>query len=200
MILYLPGTGGSFLRRALSLSNRSIVSSPDIHINVNEKFKLFDNWNPLSWKQGESQHRPLYRLGEQDFCNFEETDLWLVDAWHPDEFYQHEQTGQCWELGSWPGVIFITVSDFRREFIEYQQRNKVYSLDWDKEQHRMQILQQRYADKSVNINFDSMLNKEEFMAQIVAIDNKFNLELDLNLVELLWEGWFEASNKVWKIN
>lgn len=199
MILYLPGTGGIFLRRVLSMNRHSIVSSVDQHVDLQQKFELFNVWDSSNWKPKEILHRPLYRTGHEEFYKFEESDQWLIDAWHPGEFIDHEQTGQCWIPGVWPGFVFITVNDKHRTFIEQQQKNKSYDLDWDWEQLNFSKAQQMYSDRAVEINFDCFFDCDNFLNQVTVIDKHFQLELDLTLVKLMWENWYRHSVQVWKI-
>ena len=95
-IIYIPGTGGSFLRRVLSLGKNMIVDLAYRKLDTDQKFNLFNNWNSHNWKMAEALYRPEYRSGAQNFFEFEKSPLFLIDAWHPTEFLSHDQGQQCW--------------------------------------------------------------------------------------------------------
>lgn len=200
MIIYVPGTGGSFLRRALSLNQCAVVSDANQAIATQEKFRLFNDWSPTKWKLAENRFRPLYRTGEQDFYKFEQSDLWLIDAWHPDEFITTDDNGSCWVPNTWPGFVFINAADHHRSFIEQQQQNKGYMANWSIEQQQFRKIKDQYGTQAHELTFDDLLDCELFLKQIVQIDQKFELGLDLELVEQLWNNWYASSVKAWKTN
>ena len=77
-IIYIPGTGGSFLRRALSLGQNLMVETAYKVVDVETKFSLFNNWNFADWKSAEKLHRPAYRINQQEFYHFEQSKLWQI--------------------------------------------------------------------------------------------------------------------------
>jgi hypothetical protein len=197
-IIYIPGTGGSFLRRALSLGQNLIVETAYEVVDVDTKFALFNNWNFANWKSAEKLHRPAYRYNKQEFYHFEQSKLWLIDAWHPTEFLQHDIQGSCWISGYWDNLIFINVNDSIREFIECNQQTKAYQVDWQKETSNLAVLRNQYKNKIVDIDFDDLCNQQEFLLQIDKINSELELELDMNLVAQLWKSWHTASDKIWQ--
>jgi len=197
-IIYIPGTGGSFLRRALSLGQNLIVETAYEVVDVDTKFALFNNWNVANWKSAEKLHRPAYRSNRQEFYHFEQSKLWLIDAWHPTEFLQHDLQRSCWIPGHWDNLIFINVNDSIREFIECNQRNKAYQVNWQKETNNLAVLRNQYKNKIVDIDFDDLCNQQEFLLQINKINSKLELKLDIDLVAQLWKSWHTASDKIWQ--
>lgn len=196
-IIYVPGTGGNFFRRALSLGKDLIAETAHESIDVEQKFQLFNNWNSINWKSAEHLHRPAYRHTDQEFYHFEQSKLLLIDAWHPVEFLQHDRQASAWSTGKWPNLIFINVNDSNREFIERNQKTKAYRVDWAAETSDFDLLKQQYKDKSIDIDFDDLLNQQQFLAQVNRINSKLDLQLDMDLVSQLWESWHTASETVW---
>ena len=197
-IIYLPGTGGSFLRRALTLSDLAIMYDSQQQISAQEKFLLYNNWNPQEWKQAEKMYRPAYRTGDQEFYLFEQSNLYLIDAWHPTEFIEHDNLGTAWQTGAWPWLIFVTVEQHHKEFLEQNQSSKSYSLDWQKESESLRCLIDRYHDRALYMKFDDLFNEQIFMQKMQNINRHINLHLDLSFVNQLWSNWYKESMKVWQ--
>ena len=196
-IIYVPGTGGSFFRRVLSLSESTIVSNSTKQISAEEKFELFNNWDAKNWKASEQLGCPAYRDGSEDFFYFEESHLSLIDAWHPTEFLEHDQKENCWTTGAWPHLTFIDVKDSHHNFILKNQRTKTYTLDWNKEIQHMHELKQLYVDRSITIDFDDLLQKSTFESCLTRINSKFELDLRLDLAVALWDKWYDQSQQTW---
>lgn len=197
-IIYLPGTGGTFLRRALSLSDRAIMSEPDSWPSAKVKFDFYKEWDLSNWTSKEILYRPRYRDGESEFYLYEQSTGYLIDAWHPVEFLTHDSNNLVWETGAWPYLIFINATDQYREFLEANQYTKQYRLDWDQEHRAMSQLQETYRDKKIEIDFDDLLDRDRFVAASSKINLEMALDLDMLLVEKLWEDWYHKSQIVWK--
>lgn len=197
-IIYIPGCGGSFLRRTLSLSDQLIFEKAFETKSSQEKFSLFNNWNESDWKSAETLYRPLYRLGRQDFVDFKVSNLFLIDAWHPTEFTEHDRSQKCWEKGAWPNLIIINVNESFRQFIESNRVRKKYSVDWNKEQQAITDIREIYQDRIIDLDFTDMLNEQKFLRQIESISFKLSLNLEISLASSLWQTWFDKSNKIWQ--
>lgn len=198
VILYIPGSGGSFLRRALSLSDNSVMEFAEIKIAVEEKFTMFNNWNSTHWKSAEKMYEPAYRVGAQDFFEFENSDLYFIDAWHPVEFLEHDRSEICWPTGQWPRLIFLHISEQHRNFIERNQSSKQYSVDWDSEQNCFLKLRQQYQKEAIDIEFESLLSEKTFESTIRHLDQTLELKLNIPLAMKLWSKWYTQSTIVWR--
>lgn len=198
VIVYLPGSGGNFLRRALSLSQNSIVEFAEIRLGVQEKFYMFNDWSPDNWKHKEKLHRPAYRTGQQHFVDFEKSDLYLIDAWHPVEFLNHDNSEMCWSSQAWPKLVFLHVKNQQRNFLEKNQKNKQYSLNWDQEQSCFLQLREKYADREIDIDFEFLLDQTLFESTIQTLDYQLQLNLDLKSAVQLWRHWHNQSMITWQ--
>lgn len=196
-VIYLPGTGGSFLRRVLTLSDKSIMHHANEKLSATQKFLSYDNWTAHDWKQGEKQHRPAYRTGDQEFWRFESSPLYHIDAWHPAEFVDYDSHATVWQTGAWPWLIVITVTDQHRIFLEQNQATKTYSLDWLWEKDRLAVIVERYPERVISIPFESLRDRCDFLQHIRMIDQALDLDLDLDLVDRLWHSWYRASMLTW---
>lgn len=196
-IIYVPGTGGSFLRRVFSMSATSIVTDPEQQITLEQKFELFNTWRSDRWKAGENQARPGFRSGADDFYLYENSALSLVDAWHPAEFLQHEQAQQCWIAGAWQHLIFVTVGEQHRSFVEQNQTTKFYQVKWGREQAAMQQLQETYAERSAQIAWDDVVDYTRFESAVRRIDQELGLGLEIDLAVALWPEWYKKSQETW---
>ena len=196
-IIYLPGSGGSFLRRALTLSDRAVMADPQHKITALEKFSCYSNWNHAEWKQAEKMHRPAYRTGQQEFWLFEQSDMYVIDAWHPAEFDEHDRKGTAWNPGAWPWLVVITVGEQHRLFLHQNQATKCYTLDWNKEHTHLQNLIARYESRMINLDFDDLLDRSRFLLAVERIDRCLHLDLVMPLVDQLWATWYQESMAVW---
>ena len=198
-IIYIPGSGGSFLRRVFSMSKNSIVDTPTNSVDLEEKFELCNYWHAERWKMGENIVRPEFHSGSYEFYHYEHSDLDLVDAWHPTEFLSHEFTEQCWIKGAWQHLIFVNIGDARREFIERNQKTKSYQVNWAQEQEAMLELKQHYRNRSAELDFDDIVDSTRFENAVTRIDSKLALGLDLDLAIKLWSAWYNTSREVWTL-
>jgi hypothetical protein len=202
-IVYLPGTAGSFLYRVLTLSERTGPCDTREKLNynctINAEIRLdnYTSWNANHWKQGESKWFPAYKSGLVNFVDYEVTPAWIINPWHPDEFLHHDQQSIVWETGAWPWLIFITVEPDHKEFLLRNQKTKQYHLDWNNEITALNKLRTQYANRCIDIKFDSFFNEESFVDAVSKIDQKLELNLNFNYVRLLWKSWYTESQKVW---
>lgn len=197
VIVYIPGSGGSFLRRALSLSDQTVFESSLQYMSADEKFQHFNNWDPLDWKTAERSHRPKFRTGSEHFYKFEETALTVIDAWHPTEFLHCDQNQACWVTGSWPKLIFLSVDIKLKEFFLQNQKTKSYYLDWHQEQQNFLLLKTLYSDRAVDINFYELCDLARFHDCICRLDHELDLQLRIDLALELWKNWYTKSQLVW---
>ena len=197
-VIYVPGSGGSFLRRALCLSDDAIFEHADVAVSALDKFHCYNNWNTNDWKSTERLFRPLYRTGVQEFCDFEKSALRLIDAFHPEEFWNHEQNQIAWLENAWPNLIFISVNPSRRNFLENNQGTKNYSVNFDLEHLYWQQLFDRYDGAKYLLDFEQLLSWQDFSVWVNNIDQHLELGLRFDLVQQLWASWFECSSRIWR--
>ena len=197
-IIYFPGSAGNFLRRALSLSNDSLIVDPNENIPLGEKFEILNNWKIDNWKKYEKQYLPGYRSGMSNIVEFENSDLKLIDAWHPNEFYNHDINEYAWEKGKWEYLVFININSQDKIFLTEHQHSKHYSCQWLTNEPAMKKLKNMYPD-SIGINFQSFFHFDLFNAQIKKISDHCQLDLDVNLACDLWKNWYSKSKQIWNI-
>lgn len=196
-VLYIPGSGGSFLRRALSLSDKTIFESSTESVNAEQKFQCFNHWNMKNWKSAEKLHRPNFRNGSEHFYEFENGPLAVIDAWHPTEFLRADQDQSAWSTGAWPNLVFLHVDSQLREFFMQNQKTKSYHLDWHQEQQDFFTLKNLYRDRAINIDFYELCDRQKFHDCITRLDQLLDLELRVDLALELWKNWFTQSQLIW---
>lgn len=203
-VIYIPGSGGSFLTRVLGLTERAICGTNGqnlqeyaAHVTAKEKFNKYNNWVPTQWKSAENSCHLGYKLGLVDFHHYEQSDLWLIDCWHPMEFINLRDNKSLWGEQTYEYKVFIRVSEHDRDFLIKNQKSKAYTLDWAQEYAALQNLQQQYKDHSISIEFADMMNKSKFLSSVDKINCQLNLDLDIDLVQQMWVKWFDTSSKIW---
>ena len=203
VIIFLPGTGGSFLCRTLTLSEKTVfgdtVSESNYGRHIDSKTRLSSyKWDSKDWKKEESKFVYAYRRGLLDFYHYETTPFKLIDNWHPEEFYRHDQNSICWNKGAWPKYIFIQPNESHKSFLLKNQTTKKYKLDWDTEIKYMKLLRTQYGADSIDIEFDDFFNQTRFVDNIQRIDQILDLDLSIDLVKIAWQEWYDESQKIWK--
>ena len=204
-IIYLPGSGGNMLYKTLTLSEKTITGTCGIDLKeyntkltAEEKFNRYSTWNSQNWKKGESKDRLSFKDGLIDFYHYEQCKLWLIDQWHPIEFYTQYTKNAMWGDNFYEKVISIQVTPAHKEFLLKNQGTKQYQFDFDDEYQHQNKLSDMFQDRLLTIPFDSFFKKDIYLDQIGQLNEKLNLELDLKLVAKLWQQWFQESSKIWK--
>lgn len=204
-IIYLPGSAGSMLYRTLTLSKKTITGTSGKDLNeyekeltAEEKFNQYLNWNSQHWKKGENTHALSFKLGLVDFYHYEQSKLWLIDCWHPVEFYNQYTKNTLWGNNFYENVILIQTTTDHKDFLLKNQNAKQYYLNFDDEYQYQIKLHNMFQDRLLTIPFDSFFNKNTYLDQIVQLDTKLKLELDLGLVARLWHSWFQESSRAWQ--
>ena len=194
-IIYVPGTGGIFLRRILSLSSNTICYNSKDNVSLQEKIKNF-YWDSKDWKKAENNWKPSYRSGKEDFYLFENSHLNLIDAWQPTEFYNHEKHSLAWVPGSWEHIIFIKATNKHKDFLLANQGTKHYWLDWKNETEKMDLLCNNYPH-AMQIEFDDLLEKQKFAKTLSIIKQNLNFDFDKQRCMEYWQQWIDTSSLVW---
>ena len=206
-IIYLPGSAGNMLYKTLTLSEKTITGTSGRDLNehekqltAEEKFNRYSIWDSKNWKKEETKDCLNFKLGLVDYYHYEECRLWLIDNWHPVEFYNHYTTNILWGDNFYEKVISIQVTPDHKEFLINNQGTKIYSIDFDDEYHHQLKLQNMFQDRLLLIPFDSFFDEHTYLDQIILLDTQLNLKLDMSLVAKLWQNWFRESYRVWKHN
>ena len=124
-IIYLPGAAGNMLYKTLTLSEKTITGTSGRDLNeyekkltAEEKFNQYSSWDSQHWKKEELKHCLNFKLGLADFYYYEQCKLWLIDHWHPVEFYNQYITNILWGDKFYEKVILIQVTpDDHKEFL-----------------------------------------------------------------------------------
>ena len=194
-VVYLPGSGGTFLHRILRLSAK--VSAAEINNNVKKRFEKFTQWDSQDWKSKELYGYPHYRQGLEEYCVNEQSTSWYIDVWHPKELLDH--VGVLWDQNFFESLIIIDSTIDNKEFLLENQGTKKYHLDWPEEFKSQETCKEKFSDIVTLIPFDNFFKWELFQNNIVEIDKKVNLDLPMDLVKKLWTAWFTESCKVWTL-
>jgi len=209
LILYLPGTGGSFLQRVLTLSEKTIagtggdnVDEYQIRFSAAERLARNLQWggHGSRWKEHERLTRYGYMLGVNDWVDYKDSPLWFIDKWHPSQFrFFKSKKQELFGANFFESIIDIQVTDEHKKFLLDNQQSKQYTLDWSDQCEHLEHVMKDYADIPwLTIPFSNFFNQQEFLDSIVQIDQQLDLELNLDYVTQLWQRWFAESNKVWK--
>lgn len=206
LILYLPGTGGSFLQRVLTLSEKTIAGTGGDDVNehqtrVSAVDRLNRNlqWGGLGskWKDNERRTRYGYVLGVNDWVNYEDSPQWFIEKWHPFEYRSFKDRGLLGE-NFFESIINIQVGNEHKKFLLDNQRSKKYTLDWNSDNNELERIMKTHADIPwLTIPFSSFFKQQEFLDNIAQINHKLDLELNMDYVTQLWQRWFAESTKVW---
>jgi hypothetical protein len=115
-IIYLQGSGGNLLSRVLTLSPQTIAYLPRelsqqqhcFKIEELDRYLLYNNWDSNDWIQTENNIRLWYHCGINDFANYESSDMFLIDQFHPCMFDYENKRSMLWTKESqWQNLIFI---------------------------------------------------------------------------------------------
>lgn len=204
-IIYLPGTAGNMLYKTLTLSEKTITGTrgQDLEeykkkLTAQEKFARYMTWDSSNWKKAEKKDCLSYKIGATDFYHYENSELWLIDNWHPQEFYHLYTKKKLWGEKFYEKVITIQIEPKHKEFLLKNQKTKIYNLDFDNEYRYLTEVVTMFQDILITLNFDNFFYKTQYLNQISKLDAELDLELDLNLVEDLWQLWFSQSSMIWK--
>jgi hypothetical protein len=204
-IIYLPGSAGNMLYKTLTLSEKTITgtSGRDLReyektLTAEEKFNRYSIWDSQNWKKEETKDCLNFKRGLVDFYHYEQSKLWLIDQWHPVDFYNKYTKNILWGDNFYEKVISVQVTPSHKDFLINNQKAKQYYLNFDDEYKCQHRLQDMFQDRLLPIPFDSFFNEDTYLDQIILLDKKLNLELDVGLVAKLWKNWFQESSRAWQ--
>ena len=115
-VVYLQGSGGNLLARTLSLSEQTVAylpmqyaeQQPTMEVSVDDRFKYYSNWKANNWTATETDIGIWYHAGIQNFVNYETTEKWLIDCFHPARFQSELDKKVLFENEkSWEHLIFV---------------------------------------------------------------------------------------------
>ena len=207
-IVYLQGSGGNLLARSLSLSEKTVAylpveyrqQQPYLELSAQQRFLLYNNWNSADWPGTEKALRIWYHHGLQDFVNYENSNLWLIDQFHPAMFNAETIKKILWDnIHVWEHLIFIKYLDNSVELIK-----KLAKLKRPDMSHVLQIertelntFTKMQSTYEINIiNWEHMLEKDSYIDAIEHLSQKLDLSLNLTLVIKLWQSWKTATDKL----
>jgi hypothetical protein len=207
VVVFYPGSGGAMLSRVLSLSDKTIMGTngenPQEHstvVSIKEKAQRFLSWGGYGkdWKENERRGRYSYKIGKSQFIDYKQSALWLIDRLHATEFYVYESQGLWNSNDTFENFIFIDITDQDRAFIEKNQASKLYTIDYAQEVLMWHRLIWRFDNRSYHVPFSSFFDQGQFMSHVDKLNRWLDLELDLDLVALVWKKWLDESQAVWK--
>ena len=209
-IVYLQGSGGNLLARTLSLSEQTIAylpqdlasSQPTLKIDAQHRVTLYNNWSSSNWADSETQIRIWYHCGIQEFFHYEDSDLWLIDQFHPWMFEKEIDKKLLFDsVHAWEHLIFIHWKQSSLDTIEKLATVKRPDLN-----HRLQIkhveldsfkkLLDRYSHLAHVVHWEDMWEESSYMESVEQLANKLNLILDFSLVRELWKSWKIETEKL----
>jgi len=218
-VVYTPGSGGNFLYRVLNLSERFFnpgESDPSQAptLTADQRLELLNNWisnNTESWKNNESLFQPGYRRNVESWCNnldmpddqesvasyvdYESSPHWFIDIWHPSELVKN--LGVLWGDNFYETLIVI--DSFRyRDFLLRNERTKKYTVNWEENQQALERCYQQFYDRIITVPFESFFEWALFRAEIENINQRLELDLDMDLVYKMWTRWYTKSVQIWR--
>jgi len=200
------GSGGNFLHRVLTLSEKTIpliqhvdttINQVEYQLSASSRFSLYNHFDPVDWRTSEFSLIMQYTWGQNDFVKYEKSNRYLIANWHPREFLLEDQKQLLWPSGSWPHLIFITTTPEDMQFLNTVGIRKNYPPNTKEMINSMTALQDKYHKTSINIPFSSMLVFDTFIKNIKLLDKILKLNLEMDLVKQLWESWIYYSRTCW---
>jgi hypothetical protein len=207
-IIYHMGSAGTFLNRVLALSEKTIplipqnckINQSDWKLSANERFEIYNQFDKTDWRSSEYSVILQYRWGHGDFIQYVQSNLWLIDSWHPHIFEQEAEKEILWTKNEkWHHILFIDCDRDDVTFINSKTINKNYPRNEPYMFESMNRLYQQYPD-AIHLPFKAFLDQSMFLSNISRIDTMMDLNLDIELVSKLYNRWYEESIQCWNIN
>ena len=199
-IVYLQGSGGNLLSRTLTLSEKTIAylpveysqQQPYLELSVLDRFAFYNNWDHKDWIKTESLDI-WYKQGRQDFVNYENSDLWLIDQFHPAMFKSETTNQVLWDnINVWEHLIFIKYQsssvDLIKKLAKLKRPDLFHADQIDfAELSTFDDIQRDYS--ATIVNWEDMLVQPKYINTVVQLSEKLKLDLDFTLVTKLWQLW-----------
>ena len=207
-IVYLQGSGGNLLSRALALSEQTVAylpkqvaeQQPTLTISARDRLNLYNNWNSSNWTQTEKDIAIWYHHGNQHFYRYEDTSLWLIDQFHPAMFADKLEKKVLFEsTDQWQHLIFIQWQPSSLDTIKKLAKIKRVDLGHVDQINFIELAVFEQLTKTYPahvVNWEEMLHEETFINAIQELSEKLNLVLDFSLVRILWKKWKAETDKI----
>jgi hypothetical protein len=207
-IIYLQGSGGGLLTRTLALSEQTVAylpkaqqdNQPSIRVSAQDRIKLYNNWNSRNWTASETGIGIGYHTGPQDFYEYENSDLWLIDSFHPAMFeYSLDKKVLFTDTSAWEHLIFIKWKESSLDTIIKLAKLKRSDLDHPTQirQNELDIFKKLTNTYSgLSIQWEDMLEENTYIESITKLAQELNLVLDFSLVAQLWKSWKIETEKI----
>jgi hypothetical protein len=202
VIVYVPGSGGNLLSRSLCLSEQTVAilpdslaeSQPTYRLSSAQRLQLYNNWNVLDWTHTETVLNIWYRTGKNDFVNYEQSDLDLIDQFHPCAFENETRKQVLWEsVDVWPHVIFIRYHAKSLDQIvqfakikrpDLKHHDQIYSRELAGYQRLLTAIPNR-----LEIWWEDMLQLDTYLAALTQLTRQLRIQINQEQVSHLWKSW-----------
>ena len=207
-IVYLQGSGGNLLSRTLSLSEKTVAylpveysqQQPYLELSVLDRFAFYNNWDYTDWIKSESLSI-WYKQGRQDFVSYENSNLWLIDQFHPAMFKSETIKRVLWDsVNVWEHLIYVKYQSSSIELIKKMAKLKRPDLSHIGQIDFTELVTfndiQRDYPATIIVNWEDILVQTNYIKIIAQLSEKLNLDLDLTLVTKLWQSWKTSTDKL----
>jgi len=208
-VIYVQGSGGNFLSRALSLSEDTIAyttadlcqQQPTLKISAAERLAMYQNWNHRNWSRTETTLSLWYRFGLVDFVKYQHSELKMIAQFHPAEFDFENKQKVLWNsLQDWENLIFIdwdeaslpriiNLAKIKRQDCQHQQRILTTEVQ------AFADLKNTISDR-IEVKWEDLLEIESFLRMINDLSEKLDITVDIDLAKELWSSWMSETAKL----
>jgi hypothetical protein len=205
VIIYVQGSAGNLLNRTLTLDSNTIpilpaklsLTQPYVNMTPGNRLRMYNNWDYLDWTTTEMDLSMWYKNGANNFVDYELSNKLLIDSMHPCMFYNNH-TKMVWTNDNfWENIIFIDWKDSNLNDIIHNANMKRIDLEQEqqisKEVPMFKKLMELYPN-SHTIHWESTLHLDTYLKEVHRLTEILSLDIDDNLVEMLWHKWHSQSN------
>jgi hypothetical protein len=207
-IIYVQGSGGNLLSRALALSEKTIPYCKKDHSHIQhnmemsqtDRYELYSNWNHSDWTMTEREIGMWYRIGLNDFVNYEKSSKYAICQFHPAEFYNENLKRVLWDdISVWENILLIDFEDESLDKIVEFATKKRLDLNHKSQIHSNELakfsLIKQHVKKLTLVKWEDLLNLDSFVNVIHTVSAQLGLsDINNELVIKLWEKWKYESD------
>jgi hypothetical protein len=208
-VIYVQGSGGNFLSRALSLSEDTIAytppdlcqQQPTLEISAAERLAMYQNWNHQNWSHTETTLLLWYRFGLVDFFKYQHSKLKMIAQFHPAEFAFENKQKVLWSsVKDWENLIFIDWDE--ASLTRIVNLAKIKRRDCQHEQQILTTEVQAFADLKnlitdrIEVKWEDLLEIESFSRMMNELSKKLDITVDIDLAKELWSSWMSETAKL----